>query len=196
MKPTEGYTENVPLDPGYSRHHRMRILLKQLFTPQYYGTPNSEVIANAIKHGPFEDGTELLNWLSKLQVKHKQYQNSHYYYGIACPKYTFPKPPTVEKILGIERAFHTLEQRFVSRTHSYKSFFSYNWLLRKLISCAGLNFYLQFVKKIKCKKRVELYNTMYDFFMSEGNGPVNSDVSRTNQILPCALPGDDCSRLL
>ena len=139
LKPTEGYTENVPLDPGYSRHHRMKILLKQLFRPQYYGSPNSEVIANALKHGPFEDGTELLKWLSKLQVKHKQYQNAHYYFAIASPGYKFPQPPNVEKVLSIERAFHNLEQRFVSRTHSYKSFFSYNWLLRKLLSDAELD---------------------------------------------------------
>ena len=187
LKPTEGYTENVPLDPGYSRHHRMRILLKQLFNPQYYGTPNSEVSAHAIKHGPFEDGAELLQWLSRLQVKHKQYQNAHYYFAIACPNYVFPKPPNVEKVLGIERAFHTLEQRFVSRTHSYKSFFSYNWLLRKLLSGAELDYYLQFVKRIKCKKRKKTYETMWDFFKTEDNAAAIEDVSRKTQKQPAAL---------
>ena len=165
----------------------MRILLKQLFQPQYYGTPNSEVNAHAIKHGPFANGPELLQWLSKLKVKHKQYQNAHYYYAIACQNYVFPKPPNAEKVLAIERAFHTLEQRFVSRTHSYKSFFSYNWLLRKLLSGAGLEYYLQFVKRIKCKKRNKTYESMWEFFKIEDNAATIEDVFQRTQILPAVL---------
>ena len=90
--PCEGYTSNVPLSSGYSRHHRLYTLLKQLFNPRHYGSPNSEVVAHTIKHGPFKHGAELLAWLSKLKVKHKQYQNAHYYYAIASPDYVIPDP--------------------------------------------------------------------------------------------------------
>ena len=180
LKPSEGYTENIPLDPGYSRHHRMSTLLKQLFRPRFFGSPNSEVTAHALTHGPFLNGKELLQWLAKLKVKHKQYQNAHYYYAIADPEYEIPKAPCVSTILKIERDFNRLEQLFVSRTHEYTSFFSYNWLLRRLL-LDECSYYLQFVKPIKCKKRAQTYETMWDFFTSEDNAAIISDVSRMFQ---------------
>ena len=164
IPPIEGYTTNVPLTNGYSRHNRMNMLLKQLFSPRYYGSPNSQVIARALKHGPFTHGTKLLNWLVTLKVKHKQYQNAHYYFAIASPNYVIPKPPSYEKVHSIEHTFHILEQGFMARNHTYKSFFSYNWLLRKFLQESELGFYLQFVKTIKCKRRMKMYENMWEFF--------------------------------
>ena len=187
INPTEGYTSNVPLANGYSRHHRMYTLLKQLFDPRHYGSPSSEVIANTIKHGPFTHGFELLAWLAKLKVKHKQYQNAHYYFAISSPDYVIPPPPNADKVLSIEREFHTIEQRFRSRTHPYKSFFSYNWLLRKFLCIKDLKFYLQFVKTIKCKKRMKMYQTMWDFFTTANSAVTMPGVSQKTQIPPVVL---------
>ena len=187
-KPHEGFTENVPLDHGYSRHHRMNMLLKQLFTPQYYGTPNSEVVANVLMHGPFFDGHDLLDWISRLKVKHKQYQNAHYYFAISNPAYNFHPPPSVETIQAIELSFHRLEHKFTTCNHGYNSFFSYNWLLRKLLRQSNLVFYLQFVKNIKCKKREKVYQKMWDFFMSEDSVEAIPDAFQTNQTRPDVLP--------
>ena len=186
IKPTEGYTTNVPLQNCYSRHHRMYMILKQLFNPRHYGCPNSEVVANVLKHGPFSHGTKLLDWLAKLKVKHKQYQNAHYYFAIASPSYVIPDPPPLDIVLKIERSFHKLEQGFCARNHNYKSFFSYNWLLRKFLEDAHLNFYIQFVKKIKCKKRMKMYDTMWGFFTKpppplEGNVATKLGVFRNSQ---------------
>lgn len=169
LNPAVGYTDNVPLEHGYSRNHRMATLLKQLFCPQYYGCANSEVVAHALKHGPFVDGQALLNWLMKLRIKQKNYQNCHYYYAISNADYVIPPAPNVEKIRAIEQTFHTMQDRFMEWTHAYKSFFSYNWLLRTLLVQENLPFYLQFVKKIKCKKRVLVYEKMWDFFKNAGS---------------------------
>ena len=185
LKPTEGYTENVPLDPGYSRHHRMSTLLKQLFRPRFFGSPNSEVTAHALKHGPFKNGEELLLWLAKLKVKHKQYQNAHYYFASADPKHEIRTPPCASTILKIERKFTQIEQRFMSRVHEYTSFFSYNWLLRKLLGADGNTFwYIQFVKPIKCKKRAQTYEAMWNFFTSEDSAVTVGDVFQSFQKLP------------
>ena len=99
-----------------------------------------------------------------LKIKQKNYQNCHYYYAISNADYVIPPAPNVEKIRAIERTFHTMQDRFMEWTHSYKSFFSYNWLLRTLLVQENLPFYLQFVKKIKCKKRVLVYEKMWEFF--------------------------------
>ena len=199
LTPQEGYTTNVPLTNGYSRHHRMSMLLKQLFDPRHYGSPNSEVIAHTLRHGPFQHGTKLLQWLSKLKVKHKQYQNSHYYFAIASPTYVIPPPPCAAKVHSIEREFAKLEQRFTERSHDYKSFFSYNWLLRKFLQVEKLPFYLQFVKSIKCKKRMKMYETMWDVFKKDAPPPANSaaigsDAFRNSQIQPVVLPANDSQR--
>ena len=179
ITPLDGYTTNVPLCNGYSRHHRMYMLLKQLFDPRHYGSPNSEVIAHMLQHGPFQHGNQLLKWLAQLKVKHKQYQNAHYYYAIASPTYVIPDPPCPEKLIVIERTFYKLEQRFSA--HTYKSFFSYNWLLRKFLQVENLPFYLQFVKSIKCKKRLKTYETMWIFFTRADRVVATQDVSRSFQ---------------
>ena len=184
ITPLNEYTTNVPISTGYSRHHRMYILLKQLFSPRFYGTPNSTVVAHALKHGPFVSGSELLHWLAKLKVRHKKYQNAHYYFARACPAYVIPNPPSQDKVLSIERAFFKLEQRFRGGGHNYKSFFSYNWLLRKLLVEFDLENYLPFVKTIKCKKRMRMYETMWLFFMNLDNVATVKGVSQKIQRPP------------
>ena len=182
--PSKGYTENMPLELGYSRYNRMNKLLNQLFSPKLYGTPNSRVVFEVIKH-KFAHGNELLKWLSKLAVKNKRYQNAHFYYTIHDPTYKVPQPPSSRTMLAILGHFSKLEQRFECWSHKYKSFFSYNWLLRYFLKKFKLNTYIQFVKEIKCKKRVALYDTMYSFFMSSDNAVEGVGVSQTCQIQPC-----------
>ena len=191
---SEGYTENIPLDIGYSRYNRMSTLLNKLFSPLLFGTPNSRVMYEVLQQ-QFKNGAELLQWLSKLNLKNKRYPNAHYYYAAHNRKYKVPPPPsktTVRKILGV---FHKLECVFENRVHQYKSFFSYNWLLRKFLVDFKLNRYLQFVKRIKCKKRLNIYRVMYESFMSLGNAEANSGVSPDYRT-PRVSPQDGVSKLL
>ena len=109
--PSKGYTENMPLELGYSRYNR-----NQLFSPKLYGTPNSRVVFEVLKH-KFAHGNELLTWLSKLPVKNKRYQNAHFYYTIHNTAYKVPPPPSSRIILEILGLFSTLEQRFECWSH-------------------------------------------------------------------------------
>ena len=175
----QGYTENMPLELGYSRYNRMANLLKQLFQPTLYGTPNSRVVYEVMKQ-TFATGEELLVWLSKLQVKNKRYQNAHYYFTVHKP-YQVPTPPCQRKMRAMMSLFTKLEHRFDGWSHPYKSFFSYNWLLRQFLEEFQLGVYLQFVKQIKCPKRVALYESMYNFFTSSGNAGGDVDVFQRSQ---------------
>jgi hypothetical protein len=188
LKSDVGYTDNVPLETGYSRSNRMKMLLRQLFQPQMYGCPNSEVSAHAIQHGPFTNGTTLLGWLAQLKVKHKQYQNTHFYFAISDKSYRIPPKPCHEKINGIMKEFQAMETLFQWRKHNYTSFFSYNWLLRKLLVKWTLCYYIPFVKQIKCKKRQAQYERMWDFFMTSNSAVTAMDASQTIQIPPALLP--------
>ena len=184
---TQGYTENMPLDLGYSRYNRMANLLKQLFQPTLYGTPNSRVVYEVMKQ-TFTTGEELLVWLSKLPVKNKRYQNAHYYFSVHKP-YKVPTPPCQRIIRAMLSMFSKLEHRFDVWSHPYKSFFSYNWLLRQFLEQFKLGGYLQFVKRIKCPKRVSLYETMYTFFTSSGSAEVDVDAFQRSQKQLYESPG-------
>ena len=188
---SQGYTENMPLDLGYSRYNRMSNLLKQLFEPTFYGTPNSRVVYEVLKKN-FASGEELLGWLAKLPIKNKRYQNAHYYFKVHHKPYSVPRPPCQLKIRAMLSLFTKLEHRFDSRVHPFKSFLSYNWLLRQFLEQFKLGGYLQFVKQIKCPKRVALYESMYNFFTSADSAAADEDVFQMNQTPLVGPPdGDD-----
>ena len=192
MVSSQGYTENMPLDLGYSRYNRMDNLLKQLFQPTIHGSPNSRVVFEVMKQD-FNSGKELLIWLSKLAVKNKRYQNAHYYFTVHDKFYKVPESPCKQTIRDIMAQFSKLEQRFDWWSHPYKSFFSYNWLLRQFLDVFKLGGYLQFVKRIKCPKRVALYQNMYDFFMSSGSAAAAEDAFQKNQTQLYEQQGGGCS---
>ena len=177
---SQGYTENMPLDLGYSRYNRMANLLKQLFEPTLHGTPNSRVVYEVLQQ-KFTNGGELLRWLSKLPVKNKRYQNAHYYFTVHQKPYNVPTPPCKRTIRAMLSLFIKLEHRFDGWVHPYKSFFSYNWLLRQFLEEFKLEGYLQFVKQIKCAKRVALYESMYTFFTSADNAAIDVGAFQRNQ---------------
>ena len=188
LPPSEGYTENIPLELGYSRYTRMQRLLNQLFLPTRYGSPNSRVVFEVLQQ-EFSDGCELLAWLSKLPLKNKRYQNSHYYFAVHNKTYRVPEPPHVSVIYKILILFSKLERWFETRQHPYKSFFSYNWLLRYFLKTFCLPHYLQFVKQIKCRKRVKMYERMFQDFTISDNVPKGGGVSQMNQTQLDVLPG-------
>lgn len=192
LAPAEGYTDNIPLELGYSRYNRMSTLLSQLFQPTRYGTPNSRVVFEVLKCS-FSDGVELLLWLSRLPLKNKKYQNSHYYFAVHNKGYAVPTPPPRATVCKILNVFSKLEIRFEKTEHGFKSFFSYNWLLRRFLTDFKLEFYLQYVKKIKCKKRVQLYEKMYKRFTSEDNVVTEQDVFQKSQIRRGVPQDDGCS---
>ena len=101
--PSQGYTENMPLEIGYSRYNRMYALLHQLFEPHKYGRANSQVVYEVMKQ-TFDNGRELLHWLSKQSIKNKRYQNAHFYFAIHKP-YIIPPPPCTQKIHGMLTLF-------------------------------------------------------------------------------------------
>lgn len=163
IPPSAGYTENQPLELGYSRFNRMTGLLNQLFNPTLYGTPNYRVLSEAKKQR-FDDGKALLVWLSKLNIKNKRYFHAHFYFAASQPTYKMPPPPNKQIIREILTIFSKIDYRFDNSKHPFKSFFSYNWMVRRFLKDFDLGIYLQFVKDIKCKKRGKLYDMMWEYF--------------------------------
>jgi hypothetical protein len=194
--PTSSGSCSVPLGLTYSRFHRVANILDQLFQPHYYGTPSSRVVCELLTQKKrFSTGVELLDWLSRLNVKNKKYQSAHYYFLICNRDYVVPRCPCPEQRHLVLRDFCILEDKFECMDHAYSSFFSYNWLLRKLLVRHHLGYYCQFIKTIKCPRRSRGYENMLSFFSVECNAGEVLGISRANQKLPDEPLDGACSNL-
>ena len=160
---SDQYTTNCPLIVGYSRNTRVKSILEQLFEPFLFGKPCQKIVYIIKRYKlRFESGTHLHEWLNTQTVKNKKYTCCHYYFAIANSSYKVPPPPSKDLLWIVLRAFYSLESKFNNMEHPYKSFFSYNWLLRKLLTNCELVQYVQFIKPIKCKGRRRMYLKMFN----------------------------------
>ena len=190
--PEINYGNSTTLCVGYSRCIRFRIILDQLFKPLLFGSPNQKVLFTLRVSKPtINTGCEMLEWLNNLKIPDKRYQSAHYYFAWLNPDYKVPHSPSIATIRLLEQQFMRLEQSYynsgLSETHS---FFSYNWLLQRLLLNNGLSSYGQFIKKIKCPKRHKRYENMYDLLTNACNALTTRGVSQTNQ-KPPVEPQDD-----
>ena len=191
---TPTYSSNQTLSVGYSRSNRFRIILDQLFNPLQYGRANSRVLyhLNKVEKGLIKNGVDMIEWLTALQVSDKRYQCVHYYFVWYHDKYEVPPLPSKKKIRDIEMQFSVLEANFRISKYKSDSFFSYNWLLLKLLELYPSFFhYTQFVKRIKCKHRYKKYLKMYTILRNVNNVLVIPGDVGDCQKLPGALLGDD-----
>ena len=56
--------------------------------------------------------------------------------------------------------FSEIESMFV--THKTVPFFNYAWLIRRMLNHFEIHDYDTYIKQIKCEKRNEYYNTMFN----------------------------------
>lgn len=155
------YTSNCPLVIGYSRNTRVKSILEQLFRPFTCGNPCHEILYIIQKNRlTFETGEDIHSWLNEQLVKNKKYTCCHYYFAFANSWYKVPPPPSQQDFWALLTEFYSLEFKFNMCNHGYKSFFSYNWLLRELLTQFELTHYVQFIKPIKCKGRRSMYSNM------------------------------------
>jgi hypothetical protein len=189
------YSSNQTLSVGYSRSNRFHIILDQLLNPLIYGCPNSRVLCelNNVDPGLIKNGVDMIEWLTSLQVPDKRYQCVHYYFAwYSKGSYTVPQIPSKKLIRDLEMKFAELEAHFRSSTYQNQSFFSYNWLLCKLLEEHSVFFhYNQFVKRIKCKHRHKKYLKMYISLKNASNVSIERDARLNCQKPPDELPGDD-----
>jgi hypothetical protein len=189
--PQLNYGNSSPLILGYSRGTRFKSILEKLFYPRLFGKPNAKVLyyLSLLPPNHFTTGGQLLKWLAALQIPNKNYQCAHYYFIFATKPKCFPKPPHLLTILKIEKDFIHIHNQYQSSA-TYKSFFSYNWVLRKILENYQLDYYQQFVKPIKCKRRLQKYAKMYLNIMTSNNDFAALGNSQNCQKEPVSPLGD------
>ncbi len=166
LKIIAAYSENAPLWVGYSRVGRFKKILNKLLFPERYATIPSrihyELLLLNVKYDTIES---LINVIKKFKATNKEYNGLHLYCILFlknCPKLTPPLPSIIQSMCG---DVNIIERQLLCRNPGGR-FFSYRWLLGKLLRKYNLSRYIPFVKPIVTVKTCTKYEQMYKKIMS------------------------------
>ena len=184
------FTLNQPLWVGYSRVNRFRKILKLLFFPGAHGSVPGKVFLIMKQKGPFDSVSEMCDFLKSLKSRTKNYNAIHLYAKYFVKNYVAPKPPLLNIRQHMLADFSLLE-RGMSLHFPDRRFFSYRWLLIKLLQKYELFCYVPFVKPLVNKISSKKYDQMFQKIMSANKHVVVLDIPRDSEP-QLALPlGDD-----
>jgi hypothetical protein len=93
-----------------------------------------------------------------LLLKDKRFCSIHLFATLTVDHHPLYIPPPPEFRTRLIRLFDEVLARH--KTHGTKQFFSYPWLLRKLLTIIGCPQYNQYIKRIRCKRRRRKYEEM------------------------------------
>ena len=147
-----------PLTVCYSRLKRFETMLNSVCYPRQ-NHPKLRII-KVLQTKQHQSSESVLDHLKAIKQSNKHYSHLHLYCMITQKNYVKPAYVAKTIILDILRKFTEIEQRF-NTLKLTSTFFSYTWLLRKLLSDFQLSPYVKFVKKIKCPKRNDTYQQLY-----------------------------------
>ncbi len=166
LKIVAGYSENAPLWIGYSRVGRFRKILNKLLFPERYASIPSRIHYELLQEREkYETISDLIGAIKQFKMTNKEYNCLHLYSMLFlkdCPKLTPPMPNIIESMCG---DVNIIERRLMYKDPAQR-FFSYRWLLGKLLKKYNLHQYIPFVKPIVTPKTCIKYETLYDNIMN------------------------------
>ncbi len=161
IEPKCAYTNLCPLFVGYSRVNRFRKLLLLIFHPLRYGTMSGKCVVELEKSKPYNSMAGMLAKLQAVKSTGKNYNNLHMYAIRFLKNYSTPEITPNKKQLGdIVGKFSLIENRLSSR-YPEKRFFSYRWVLTKLLFEFAWNEFIIYVKPIANVKSNLRYDKLY-----------------------------------
>ena len=152
----------------YSRSKRFEIMLRALLYPAFDVKDETmyKHLARKAMYGSLEG---LRNEMKRCTIKEKRFHSLHLFATLLCPNHISPKPPEHRYFKRIMILFDELLCQYNSKKR--KKFFSYPWLIRKLLNVTNEYRYDSYIKKIRCKKRNAFYETLYKTLVT--NSPQN-----------------------
>jgi hypothetical protein len=91
-------------------------------------------------------------------LKDKRFCSIHLFATLTVQNHTKLMPPHYRYRTHLLRLFDEVLSRH--KVHGGKNFFSYPWLLRRLLAVTGHTQYEPYIKRIRCKRRRKKYNKM------------------------------------
>ena len=153
------------LDTAYSRTMRFKNYLKQVtgvFSGCHY---NAKIWSFLEKDAPFESITEMLRYMRQYKCKSKHYDCIYSFAKAFVPSEKGVGTLTYHQVKLVYRKFDLLLSRWKQLTRGGDSdgmlFFSYPWLVRRLLNDIGVTKYDRYIKALRCKKRNQKYEELY-----------------------------------
>ena len=142
----------------YSRTKRFEIMLRALLYPSF-DSKDQHVYAH-LANKSYNNIKDLVNSIKSCTMKEKRFHSVHLFSRLLCEDHKPVAPPPQYYFKRVMILFDELLTLFHATTKS--KFFSYPWLLRKLLNTTGEQRYNKFIKKIRCKKRNQYYEDLFD----------------------------------
>ena len=149
----------------YSRSKRFENLLDSVLYPVFSNKDTQ--MYKLLEQKRFATVPDLVAFMRATSLLDKRFNSIHTFTTLVVDDYTALPPPSLEYKRRVLRLFDEILCRYRS---SHSQFFSYPWLLNKLLTLTGRTEYSPFIKKIRCKKRREKYETLLqDLFIGASN---------------------------
>ena len=152
---------NISFQTGYSRKKRFG----KLFDSVVIGAAETkdEKMLIYLKSVTINSMDDLLLAIKESGLIDKRYGSIHLFCRVYVSEFSMPKQPKHIPELR-KRILFQFENLEFSHLHKLKNrpFFNYRWLLSKILGEAGIHQFKPFIKVIKCKKRREYYENMYE----------------------------------
>ena len=142
----------------YSRTKRFEIMLKALLYPSF-DTKDEHIYTHLQTRESYTNIGDLVTAMKSCNLKEKRFHSIHLFSRLLCEDYSEVTAPPHHYFKRIMILFDELLTLF-NATKKTK-FFSYPWLLRKLLNLTNEFRYDKFIKKIRCKKRNRFYKDMF-----------------------------------
>ena len=164
-------------------------MVQSLLRPLTHSSTSSEV-DSFLWEKTFDSVDRLLDAIKASTSKQKRYNSTHLYAIKYLVEYKTIRSPLKIVVNDMVADFKQLENGY-NDFYGDTRFFSYRWVLRKLLKRNHLESYLKFVKPLKNKPSIARYTAMYDRIMTGGTRGATLDTDGGSGRLPDEHLGDD-----
>jgi len=178
----------TPFPCGYSRSKRFAKLLDGVLFP----TPSTaddgmfEFLSRQKKFGLIRD---LLKAMRAAKLRDKRYISIHLFAKHFVESYQHPMGTDFKHVrFRILKAFEAIEFGHL-RFSPKQPFFNYGWLLCELLRDFKLEYYVRYVKKLRCKHRKLFYKTLLEKIKNSCNDETSQVCLSSFHQLPLRLTG-------
>ena len=145
----------------YSRKHRFKNYLEQVCGISSGCHANAKIWSLLETFAPFETIEKLLQCMQRIKCKHKHYECIHAFTKTFVSSYKRPKPLSLQQIKLLRKRFDDILMQWKKCFFGTNElFFSYPWLILKVLHELKITRFDHFIKKLRCRKRVQKYETM------------------------------------
>jgi len=174
------YTVNQPLWVGYNRVNRFRKILNMLFHPKFFAVISGEIFLKMKEFKQFDTVSSMIACLKSLNSKSKNYNSLHLYAIHFVENFSSPSPPMTYIIHNMLADFVILEKGL--HVHFKNSrFFSYRWLIIKMLLKYSLEVFIPLVKPLINKTSSMKYERMYKKIMTEDKHLLVQDIQKGSE---------------